>query len=54
MSFELPQYVDAVPQSQNIADQPDHPELEILADEDGGRFFNTLWDVKLTPYPQTR
>jgi len=54
MSFELPRYTDPVTQSQNIVDQPDHPEQEIFADEDGGRFFCTLSSVDLTPDPQTR
>ena len=41
MSLELPRYTDTVPQSQNTVDQPDHPEQEILADEDGGKPFFT-------------
>ena len=44
MSFELPGYADTVPQSQNTVDQPDHPEEEVLADEDGGRFFFQLME----------
>jgi len=52
MSIELPRYTDTVPQSRNITDQPDSPEHEILADEDGGRFFCAFqWNVEFTPYP---
>ena len=51
MSFELPGYADTVPQPQNTVDQPDHPEEEVLADEDGGRFFFSTYGTWSSPPP---
>jgi len=49
MTFDLPRYANTASESPNKASQPDPPELEILADEDGGRPFSPLMECGIHP-----
>jgi hypothetical protein len=51
ISIELPQYTNVTTQPQRKVSQPDPPEQEVLADEDGGEsVFDLYSNPELTPY----